>query len=111
MMDGLHEEGEDWARLLAYITGLVNQEALLQNEYTLLRSGFCERACLHDCDCPFPNARHWHKSARGWDSRLWSRMLLSRNRIPFSRGPAAHRSEVRRLDTARTERQHSSHLF
>jgi hypothetical protein len=25
--------GNQWARLLAYVTGLVNQELLLQNEY------------------------------------------------------------------------------
>jgi hypothetical protein len=25
--------GQTWARLLAYVTGLVNQELLLQNEY------------------------------------------------------------------------------
>jgi len=25
--------GNPWARLLAYVTGLVNQELLLQNEY------------------------------------------------------------------------------
>ena len=25
--------GNQWARLLAYVTGLVNQEVLLQNEY------------------------------------------------------------------------------
>ena len=32
MMDSL-QEGQQWARLLAYVTGLVNQELLLQNEY------------------------------------------------------------------------------
>ena len=32
MMDSLHEDN-NWARLLAYVTGLVNQELLLQNEY------------------------------------------------------------------------------
>ena len=32
MMDSLHE-GQQLARLLAYVTGLVNQELLLQNEY------------------------------------------------------------------------------
>ena len=33
MMDSSHERGNQWARLLAYVTGLVNQELLLQNEY------------------------------------------------------------------------------
>src|SRR5215213_795028 len=27
------KKGNDWARLLAYVTGLVNQKLLLQNEY------------------------------------------------------------------------------
>src|SRR5215204_1194388 len=27
------KKGNDWARLLAYVTGLVNQELLLRNEY------------------------------------------------------------------------------
>ena len=30
-MDSLHDN--NWTRLLAYVTGLVNQELLLQNEY------------------------------------------------------------------------------
>src|SRR5262249_6370788 len=33
MMDGKDEMDNKWARLLAYVTGLVNQELLLQNEY------------------------------------------------------------------------------
>jgi hypothetical protein len=32
MMDGLMKNNK-WARLLSYVTGLVNQELLLQNEY------------------------------------------------------------------------------
>jgi hypothetical protein len=34
-----------WVRLLAYITGLVNQELLLQNEYWWQRIAFCEPIC------------------------------------------------------------------
>ena len=33
MMDGGDEMDNKWARLLTYVTGLVNQELLLQNEY------------------------------------------------------------------------------
>jgi hypothetical protein len=33
MMDVCVNKDNNWARLLAYITGLVNQELLLQNEY------------------------------------------------------------------------------
>lgn len=42
-----------WARLLAYITGMVNQEMLLQNEYLaaenrILRAQLPKRLCLSD---------------------------------------------------------------
>ena len=33
MMGDLMKKDNNWARLLAYVTGLVNQELLLQNEY------------------------------------------------------------------------------
>jgi transposase InsO family protein len=43
----------DWARLLAYVTGLVNQQLLLQNEYLatenrILRAHLPTRTCLSD---------------------------------------------------------------
>ena len=34
MIDGFHEE-QPWAGLLAYVTGMVNQQLLLQNEYLI----------------------------------------------------------------------------
>jgi hypothetical protein len=42
-----------WIRLLAYVTGLVNQELLLQNEYLeaenrILRAHLSARLCLSD---------------------------------------------------------------
>ena len=33
MMDARHEKQTQWARLLAYVTGMVNQRLLMQNEY------------------------------------------------------------------------------
>jgi hypothetical protein len=33
----MHEENR-WARLVAYVTGLINQELLLKNEYTASHS-------------------------------------------------------------------------
>jgi len=33
MMEFRVKNGNHWARLLAYVTGLINQELLLQNEY------------------------------------------------------------------------------
>ena len=47
------KKGNDWARLLAYVTGLVNQELLLQNEYLaaenrILRAHLPSRLRLSD---------------------------------------------------------------
>jgi hypothetical protein len=33
MMEFYMKNGNHWARVLAYVTGLINQELLLQNEY------------------------------------------------------------------------------
>src|SRR5687768_1075414 len=46
-------KGNDWARLLAYVTGLVNQQLLLQNEYLaaenrILRAHLSSRLRLSD---------------------------------------------------------------
>src|SRR5918992_5478563 len=47
------KKGNDWARLLAYVTGLVNQQLLLQNEYLvaenrILRTHLPSRLRLSD---------------------------------------------------------------
>ena len=47
--------GNQWARLLAYVTGLVNQELLLQNEYLaaenrVLRGRLLARLRLSDAE-------------------------------------------------------------
>src|SRR5215203_1924662 len=47
------KRGNDWARLLAYVTGLVNQQLLLQNEYLaaenrILRAHLTSRLRLSD---------------------------------------------------------------
>ena len=58
-----------WARLLAYVTGLVNQKLLLQNEYLaaenrILRAHLPARVRLSDTPSPFPaepeQERHRH---------------------------------------------------
>src|SRR5215813_1534588 len=48
-------KGNQWARLLAYVTGLVNQELLLQNEYLaaenrILRAHLPTRLLLSDSE-------------------------------------------------------------
>jgi hypothetical protein len=47
------KKGNDWARLLAYVTGIVNQQLLLQNEYLvaenrILRAHLTSRLRLSD---------------------------------------------------------------
>ena len=37
-------KADKWARLLAYVTGLVNQELLLQNEYLAAENAMHPRA-------------------------------------------------------------------
>jgi hypothetical protein len=35
------------ARLLAYVTGMVNQQLLLQNEYLLAENRMCQAFCVN----------------------------------------------------------------
>jgi hypothetical protein len=75
-----------WARLLAFVTGLVNQKLLLQNEYLaaenrILRAHLPVRIRLSDPSDP-PSL----KSASG-SAALRSRMSpVSPSPIPFSPG-------------------------
>jgi hypothetical protein len=44
------------ARLLAYVTGLMNQQLLLQKEYLIAeRTGFYARICRPEFDWPMRN--------------------------------------------------------
>ena len=47
-------KGNHWARLLAYATGLVNQELLLQNEYLVAENW---RTCKPGCACRIRSER------------------------------------------------------
>ena len=56
-------KNEKWARLLAYVTGLVNQQLLLQNEYLAAENRIL-RAYLPTRFAPFESAeshprRNW----------------------------------------------------
>ena len=67
-------------RLLAYITGLVNQELLLQNEYLaaenrILRAHLPSRLRLSD-----PQRSTWPKSASDSAARLWLKWPASPSR-------------------------------
>ena len=65
--------GNQWARLLAYVTGLVNQELLLQNEYLaaenrILRAHLPALLRLSD-----RSVARWLTSANDSDAKLWRR--------------------------------------
>ena len=66
-------KGNQWARLLAYVTGLVNQELLLQNEYLaaenrILRTRLPARLCLS-----IRSDARLRRSASDSDAELWRR--------------------------------------
>ncbi len=70
-----------WARMLAYITGTVDQELLLRNEYLtaenrILRAQIKGRLLLSDAE-----QLRWLRSPTGSDGKPWKNWRLSRNRI------------------------------
>ena len=58
-MAGPNEKNK-WTRLLAYVTGLANQELLLQNEYLAAENRIL-RGHL-DCACPIRRDPPWLKA-------------------------------------------------
>ena len=75
-----------WARLLAYVTGLVNQKLLLQNEYLaaenrILRAHLPARMCLSD-----PERSTLAEIVSDSAVLLFSRSPVSPNPIPSSPG-------------------------
>ena len=70
-----------WARMLAYITGTVDQELLLRNEYLaaenrILRAQIKGRLLLSDAE-----KLRWLRSPTGSDGKPWKNWRLSRGRI------------------------------
>ena len=70
-----------WARMLTYITGTVDQELLLRNEYLaaenrILRAQIKGRLLLSDAE-----KATWAEIAHGSDGKPWKNWRLSRNRI------------------------------
>ena len=70
-----------WARMLAYVTGTVDQELLLRNEYLgaenrILRGQIKGRRCFQKV-----KRRHWRRSPSGSDGKPWKNWRLSRSRI------------------------------
>ena len=57
------------ARLLAYVTGLVNQELLLQVEYLSRRTGSSGHMRQLCCGSPMRSGSHWLRSAGDWGEK------------------------------------------
>ena len=49
----------DWARMLAYITGTVDQELLLRNEYLVAENRILKAQLKTPYGSPTPNALPW----------------------------------------------------
>jgi hypothetical protein len=60
-----------WARMLAYVTGMVNQELLLRNEYLGQKTASSEVRSRVGCCFRKVKRRHWLRLLTGWDARLW----------------------------------------
>jgi hypothetical protein len=88
MMDVSMRDSFNWARLLAFVTGLVNQDLLLQNEYLatenrILRAHLPARLRLSDperCTLAEIGKRLGRKRLKQWPA--------PRSRIPSSFGIA-----------------------
>ena len=75
-----------WARLLAYVTGLVNQKLLLQNEYLAAENRILRAHLPARLRLSVPSDRPSLKSANGSAGLRFSRSPVSPNRIPSSPG-------------------------
>ena len=61
----------DWRRLLAYITGTVDQELLLRNEYLVAENRILKAQIKVGCAFRMPRGPPWLKSVIGWVARHW----------------------------------------
>jgi hypothetical protein len=80
-----------WARMLAYVTGMANQELLLlRNEYLaaenrILRGQIKGRLLLSEAERP-----HLPRLLTGWGARLGKKWPRQPNPIRFSAGSETH---------------------
>jgi hypothetical protein len=62
-----------WLKLLTYVTGLVNQELLLQNEYLAAENRVYVRIYLLDCACPIRRGPRSPRLVDDSGARPWPR--------------------------------------
>jgi hypothetical protein len=75
-----------WARLLAYVTGTVNQELLLRNEYLAAENKILRGQIKVGCYSQKKKKPPWPKPLTGWDERHWRKWPEQRNPIRFWAG-------------------------
>jgi len=76
------------ARLLAYVTGLVNQELLLKSKYLLAENCILKAICSQASGSPVPSELRSPKSVNAWAANYCSKSLESPSPTPFSAGIA-----------------------
>ena len=76
------------AHLLAYVTGLVNQELLLKNEYLLAENRILKPICSQAFGCLVQSEPRSPKSANAWAGNCYSKSPASPTPTPFSAGIA-----------------------
>src|SRR5215471_10800106 len=91
------KNGNHWARLLAYVTGLINQELLLQNEYLaaenrILRAHLPARLRLSD-----PERCTLAEIGKRLGRQALKKVACVATRQHPRLVPAAHRPQVRRF--------------
>ena len=74
MMMRFHEEPQV-ARLLAFVTGMVNQQVLRQNEYLVAENRILRAHLPHRLRLTGPHELRWQKSANGWNVRPFVKWL------------------------------------
>jgi len=89
-----------WARMLAYITGTVDQELLLRNEYLaaenrILRAQIKGRLLLSDAE-----KLRWLRSPTGSDGKPWKNGGCREAGYAAGLVPKAHRQQVRRIEVS-----------
>jgi len=75
-----------WAQLLAYVTGTVDQELLLRNEYLAAENRILKAQIKVGCYSHKKKKPHWPRSLTGWDERRWKKWRPQRNRRRFWAG-------------------------
>ena len=92
----------DWKHLLAYITGTVDQELLLRNEYLVTENRILRNQITGRVRLRMASARPSPRSARSWGSRRWRKW--PRSSSP-TRSSAWHRKLVAQKFDGSQQRQ------